>query len=188
MSTDQADDSDPWKDKETLHRLYVEKDLEQGEIAERLGCSPTTLRYWLDKLRVVKPWKDEEKLRELYHDKGLSQQEVADELGCTAGTISEWMERHDIPIKDARGRGDLSSSDTPAAFTHKPEGPNQYEVWVSNNTHLYVHRLLAVAEYGFDALDGMHVHHRNGVPWDNRPDNLALLTPSEHRMTHVNQD
>jgi hypothetical protein len=47
-----------------------------------------------------------------------------------------------------------------------------------------VHRLLAVAEYGFEAVLGKEVHHENGVPWDNRPDNISLVDPAEHRQIH----
>jgi len=47
-----------------------------------------------------------------------------------------------------------------------------------------VHRLVAVAEYGFDATIGMDVHHINGVKWDNRPENLDLVDRGEHRSAH----
>jgi hypothetical protein len=50
--------------------------------------------------------------------------------------------------------------------------------------HVLVHRLLAVAEYGFDAVAGKHIHHKNGIRWDNRLENLEVLTPSEHAKLH----
>lgn len=52
-------------------------------------------------------------------------------------------------------------------------------------SYVYVHRLLAVAEYGFDALEGMHVHHRNHIRWDNRPENIELREPAEHGCYHL---
>jgi hypothetical protein len=42
-----------------------------------------------------------------------------------------------------------------------------------------IHRLVAVAEYGFDAVRDMDVHHTKGPPFDN----LAVLTPEEHGRT-----
>lgn len=52
---------------------------------------------------------------------------------------------------------------------------------------VYIHQLLAIAE-GADPHDvfggGTHVHHHSGVEWDNRPDNVSLLTPAEHKAAH----
>lgn len=50
------------------------------------------------------------------------------------------------------------------------------------------HRLQMVAEHGFEELIGKVVHHKNEIPWDNRPDNLELLSPSEHAMVHHGPD
>lgn len=47
-----------------------------------------------------------------------------------------------------------------------------------------VHRLLAVSEYGLDAVVGKEVHHENGIPWDNRPENISLVDSAEHRRIH----
>ena len=47
-----------------------------------------------------------------------------------------------------------------------------------------IHRLVAVAEYGIEAVKEMHVHHDNGVRWDNRVENLKLMTPSDHARHH----
>jgi hypothetical protein len=43
---------------------------------------------------------------------------------------------------------------------------------------------LAVAEYGYDAVCNKQVHHENGVPWDNRPENLELMRIDEHAKHH----
>jgi hypothetical protein len=43
-----------------------------------------------------------------------------------------------------------------------------------------IHRLLAVSEHGFDAVSDMDIHHESDVGWDNRPENLSVLTHSEH--------
>jgi hypothetical protein len=50
--------------------------------------------------------------------------------------------------------------------------------------NLPVHRLLAVAEFGADAVADKVVHHKNGIPWDNRPDNIELLDRAEHSRHH----
>lgn len=136
------------------------------------------------------PWRDEERLRRMYIDKKMSAYEIGDELGCAQRTVSGWLNRHDIPtrsIAEAKEyktkhpfhpsfrtakRGDVvceSSIKTDEGFTKKT---------------LYLHRLIMVAMHGFDAVCGMHVHHKNEIKWDNRPDNLELLTHGEHSDVH----
>ena len=75
---------------------------------------------------------------------------------------------------------------TPACFRTMRSG---YERWHAYNRRdgqdsYYVHRLVAVAEWGVDAIRGRDVHHKNGIPWDNRPENLEVLTRKEHREVH----
>lgn len=66
-----------------------------------------------------------------------------------------------------------------------------YEYWRSWNPDgeeiMYVHRLVAVAEYGFDAVAGNHVHHKNGIQWDNRPDNIEVKAEKDHLADHVSE-
>jgi hypothetical protein len=53
---------------------------------------------------------------------------------------------------------------------------------------VYVHQLLAIAD-GADPSEVFRphfdVHHRNHVPWDNRPENLRLEPAEEHRRSHL---
>jgi len=66
-----------------------------------------------------------------------------------------------------------------------------YEIWQSRfgeeTDSLRVHQLLAIANgtspYG--VFGGLHIHHKNDVPWDNRPSNLEVLTHSEHSTRHA---
>lgn len=47
------------------------------------------------------------------------------------------------------------------------------------------HRLLYVAEHGFDALDADDlVHHENHIRWDNRPGNLSAESREDHAEYH----
>ena len=38
-----------------------------------------------------------------------------------------------------------------------------------------------------DALKGKVVHHENGIPWDNRPENLETMSPEKHRKIHAQE-
>jgi len=127
-------------------------------------------------------YRDAEWLHEQYHEKELSQAEIADKCGVDDKTVRNWMEKHDI---EAREPGH-NNCRTGIAI----QSNDGYRRWNESTLgkHLSVHRLLAVAEYGFDAVCDMHVHHKNGIRWDNRPDNIELMTPSEHASLHRQQE
>ena len=125
-----------------------------------------------------KPWRDEDGLRELYHEEGASLPEIAEVMGCSYRTIWNWFDRFDIPRRK-------SPQQKPVSFESHEKG---YEIWREQsggtNNNIRVHRLLAVSEFGFSEVAGMHVHHKNGVPWDNRPANIELVTSEEHNQLH----
>ena len=58
----------------------------------------------------------------------------------------------------------------------------------NSTERILIHRLLAIAEYGFDAVAGNDIHHKNGVKWDNRPSNIAPIEHGEHRSLHHLED
>lgn len=50
-----------------------------------------------------------------------------------------------------------------------------------------IHRLAAIAWCGFGKLGpGVVVHHVNGIPWDNRQENIVLMDRSSHSTLHNN--
>lgn len=142
---------------------------------DSIARPPTTSRK--------RPWRDEAILRELYEKRGLSLEQTADRLGCSYSTVRKWIHSHDITITDARGGGDVPD-DHPVTFRSYNVNAGLYEKWTHRQQFVPHHRLLAVAKYGFDAVRGMDVHHKNRIPWDNRPDNIELLTPEEHGRVH----
>lgn len=110
----------------------------------------------------------------------MTQQQIADRLGCTRRTIAEWFSRHGIEARKGRPR---------RPWVYYETHSTGYEHWQddclpSRGKVCKVHRLAAVAWFGWDAIQGKHVHHDNGIPWDNREENLELLTPSEHMKHH----
>jgi len=69
---------------------------------------------------------------------------------------------------------------------------NGYESWRANynngeTDYVKVHRLLAVAKYGFDEVADMHVHHLNNIPWLNTYSNITLETPEDHAREHYKE-
>ena len=53
-----------------------------------------------------------------------------------------------------------------------------------NSGRVYEHILVAEAAYGNPITQAYHVHHINGVKHDNRPENLEVLSASEHHREH----
>lgn len=130
-------------------------------------------------------WRDADIVRRLYHDERMSMRQVADELGCSVGTLHKWMKRNGIERRDQYEESARSTRMRPAMFETDDQGYEQWRGETSEGTYrVRVHRLLAVSEYGLEATSGNVVHHQNGVPWDNRPGNLEVLSREDHNRLH----
>lgn len=126
-------------------------------------------------------YKDPEDLQRLYHDESMSTRDIAEITGVSKDAIRYHMEKHGIDRKDRiEATREKRLSNTAAFYTDEYGG---YEKWTADS-HVRVHRLLAVAEYGYEAVCGSDVHHINGVPWDNRPENISLMGHGEHTTHH----
>jgi len=177
----------PWKDEALLREKYHGEGLSARGVAQEFSCSKTTVLNWLDKHGIQKetpdaekqyPWQDAELLESLYWDKGKSSIQIARELGCTKACVLKWMNKHEVERRK-------STIEKPPTFYTTKAG---YEKWTATidgvSKEVSVHRLVAIAEYGFEAIDGKVVHHKNEVKWDNRPCNLEPMSRSEHNSTH----
>lgn len=164
----------PWQDKETLRELYCEEGLSTTTLAKRFGCSDATIRNWMDRFGLKRrgpdyhghteyPWRDAERLSRMYWNGGMDQEEVAAELGCSQHTVSKWLRRHDIPTRDSQKIAIEARRVQRAKFRTSERG---YEYWQARcgekTEQVSVHRLLAVSEYGFNAVRDKHVHHGKG--------------------------
>jgi len=184
ISTEQYGSS-PWQDREILKELYHEKDLTQEEIAELLGCGEGTVNRWVHKFDFeVNPiGSTNETIREvdldtLYWEEGLSQKEIAEKCDCSVALVSKQMSEQNIPV-----RGGYDGEMT--VYTGSQQGYQRMYVRDGDSTKkCLVHRLIAVAEYGYDEVVDNVVHHINEVKWDNRPSNLTVMSNAEHASHH----
>jgi len=180
-----------------LHDLYHKYKLSQSEIAELCNCTQSNISRTMSKYEIkaasgaerLNPdarWKSEEEIRKLYHKEGYSAYEVAERLGCSFSTLHYWMDKLDIELRERPLAVSKKNWRRPAYYGVDEDGYAGWSTSVGNEYEGYVsvHRLLAVAKYGIDAVKGKVVHHKNGVKWDNRPENIELMGLAEHSSYH----
>jgi len=141
----------------------------------------------MDKLGVptARAWKRQEFVTHLYKDKKMTQREIAEFLGVHQSNISNTLIEAGV---ETRKRGELQhptvyiSDDGYLTCRHRLGGRDKGRV------AFRVHRLVAVAEYGYEEVAGKDVHHKNGHKIDNRPKNLEPIESSDHTELHHEQN
>jgi len=128
-------------------------------------------------------YRQEETLRRLYCEENLSTIQIADQFGVNKETIRNWMIRHGIERRDKADKHRREH----ATFKTGSKGYEWWRDYHGGEKVVGVHQLVAVAEYGFDMVAGKDTHHRNKIPWDNRPENIEVMSQSEHSSTHARE-
>jgi len=128
-----------------------------------------------------KPYREEESLKRLYYEEGLTQKQIAEKFDVHRQTIANAIEDLGIEKKD---RYEILAGMLREEYATFYQNEKGYEKWSTENGEVYLHRLICVAEYGFDAIRDNHVHHKNGIRWDNRVENLEVLSAKEHIQMH----
>jgi predicted transcriptional regulator len=166
-----------------MRELYHERDLTQEEVAEELGCGETTVNNWVHRhdLEVNDIGSTNHRIREvdlfhLYWGEGYSQSDIAEICDCSVALVSKQMKKRGIPTRRSAGG-------MPQLYTRKQAG-HEYLTTGGCGDDVPLHRLLAVAVFGFDAVSDTVVHHKNKIPWDNRPTNLECMSNGEHTSHH----
>ena len=133
-----------------------------------------------------KKYEDADWLFQKYVLENESCRTIADMADTSARTISRWLDRHDIDARSnaeanrVRMRRERDEPFSPSANSYsRIEGYEYGEKFC-----VQVHRLIAAAKYGTDAIRGKHVHHIDGNPWNNSWENIAVMTNGEHQEHH----
>lgn len=188
-------DGQLWKDEEWVREQYYGNGLSLSQVAEKAECSVFALRNYMDKFGMERrktgsgsardsKHYDPEWLRQKYYEQEQTLDQMADDAGVTAVTILRQMENHGMGRRTA---GDYLRKESSTRTLD--DGHEKVRFCVGDDTRYYdVHRMLAIAEFGLDEVAGKIVHHKNGIPWDNRPDNLELIeSQSEHAKLHYEE-
>jgi DNA-binding CsgD family transcriptional regulator len=185
------DTNAPWRNEALLRQKYWEEGKSLSEVADEFSCSIQTVKNWLDKFGLGTrsgpgaedaDYRNEETLKELYIDKQHSTNEIADILDCSKQTVQKYMDSHGIETRPSNHSKPLK--------LHTSKRGYEYFSGTQNYEHFTVkhHRLIAYAHEIIDSktlLSGdKEVHHKNGIPWDNRVANLKDLTTAEHAKLH----
>ncbi len=189
-------DEYPWRDKERLERLYHEEGMSILDISKEFGCSHSTVSEWMDRLGVDKRSFGEENreypqlwdgdwLMAEYLEKERTAPDIAEEIGCSEHAVLNAVEKQGIP-KHSQG---ISKKSIHPSFDYNKGylrvSSHNYDNGKQTGTDtVRIHRLVAIAKYGFDKVMDNIVHHKNGVKWDNRPENLEVMSQSEHMKEH----
>lgn len=130
-------------------------------------------------------YRDPDTLERLYWEEELTTYDIADRFDVSNSTVRKWMVRYGIDRREGGSKKAQYMRMDIDTYGHvvwrQSANINQREV------HFGIHRLLAISEYGTEAVAGMDVHHKNGIPWDNRPANIEPLTHSDHTKLHAKQ-
>jgi hypothetical protein len=133
-------------------------------------------------------------LESLYRS-GLTCPDIAARYGANRGTVLDALKRGGVPIRGQgkdRGRKALGKKGRDAvafrgervvhggyAYVYRPDSPMADKVG-----RVPEHRQVMADVLGRPLRRGEHVHHLNGNKTDNRPENLAILSPSDHSRAH----
>jgi len=179
-----------YKQEDYLREMYISKDKSTADIADELSVANSTIAYWLRKKNIKKDvvsrgrgskYRDKNYLQRKYVQEGLSLSEIADDCGTCTENVRRWAHKHDLNVKGVKSKH-------PNYFTRK----NGYEVvrdyFDGDIVEVRIHRLVAIANGELDPSEvngsQKHVHHKNRIRYDNRPDNLEVLSASDHMKIH----
>lgn len=134
-------------------------------------------------------WRSKEKLEQLYLQEKKNIYEIGEELDANPVTIHKWLNRHDIPRR-TRSESQRLRHGTKAPVSIKIHRDGYLTSYFNHKNEYFevrIHRLAAVAWFGFDEVRDKVIHHKNTHRMDNRESNLEPMTLGEHSAHHIKE-
>lgn len=137
---------------------------------------------------------DKQTLEELYLNQHLSQPQIARLYNVTQGAVQYWTKQYGIPVRShseimhawIKKKGyDIPENNPNWKGGRHADGKGYIHVLKKghpHSSHGYVREHILVWEqvHNKPLPDGWAIHHLNGIPSDNRPENLVAMPAHRH--------
>lgn len=140
----------------------------------------------------LKPWLNKEWLMAHYYDKKMSFSSIARLCGVKPSTIDHaFTDKFKLKSRERNLRGEKNlcwkggrTVCNGYVLLYHPE-PHARK---SRKNYVPEHILVAETSVGRKLTENETVHHKNGIKNDNRPENLQVLSPRNHRcLEHAHE-
>ena len=99
---------------------------------------------------------------------------------CNHKCKGNWMKKNTIGKENSHWKGGIHYDKNGYRMIYKPRHHRAH-----SNGYVYEHILVLEKVLNKKILRKYDIHHLNGIRDDNRPENLALVNPSEHERNTV---
>lgn len=173
--------------REELRAMIFDEELNQSEIARRVGCAQRTIATYVTKWGLQQwPAKyefDPEELRRMYEDEEMTTYEIAEHFGVSQYTI--WVRVKDVcEMRERKPRPGVNEAENSPNWEGGYREVDGYRVVRLDKQEHREHRKIMENLIGRPLADGEVVHHIDCDRSNNDPSNLMLLSPSEHSRLH----
>jgi tRNA splicing endonuclease len=115
------------------------------------------------------------------YESGFSLEQVASNYGVTRQAMHEALKRRGVVFRPQLRFGKDNHFYRGGGRKKTEDG---YIKLLINGRWRFEHRVVMECQLGRSLKSDEVVHHLNGVKDDNRPENLEIMTPSEHTKHH----